>query len=85
MWWPAFTGAVNRTRTRGVPHVPASAAQLAARHDVLIGHTGTMGATYEEDDWGGGLADEPNDELVDDPDESWLLDDELPLDADEPE
>jgi hypothetical protein len=49
-----------------------------------IRHTEAMGATYEDDDWAKDLTDEPADELDDDHEESWLLDDE-PLDADEPE
>jgi hypothetical protein len=44
-----------------------------------------MGTTYEEEDWGTDLTDEPTDELDDNREESWLLNDEPPLAADEPE
>jgi hypothetical protein len=44
-----------------------------------------VGTTYEEDDWGKDLTDEPADDLDDERDQSWLFDDEPPLEADEPE
>jgi hypothetical protein len=47
--------------------------------------TWAMGTTYEEEDWGTDLTDEPTEELDDDREESWLLNDGPPLAADEPE